>query len=171
MAIQLRRGASANYDATKMLSGEVAIFTDTDEMVFKGTNSVKVLSANSQTLTSTEKNNARENIIGAAELAYNGGATGVTAYVSGNHVVTVLISRSSSVTLAQRGWATLDTLPSGIRPADTLRFVGYDDGASSHATNSAVDFKIDSSGVVSVFLWQDNCSTGVKPMATITYVV
>ena len=62
MAIQLRRGAKANYDASKMLSGEVAIFTDTDEMVFKGTNSVKVLGTNSQTLTPIEKGNVRANL-------------------------------------------------------------------------------------------------------------
>ncbi len=42
MAIQMRRGASTDYDASKMLAGEIAIFTDTDELVFKGTNSKKI---------------------------------------------------------------------------------------------------------------------------------
>lgn len=56
MAIQMRRGAKANYDATKMLAGEIAIFTDTDEMVFKGTNSVQVTTNTSKTTAITAAN-------------------------------------------------------------------------------------------------------------------
>ncbi len=45
MAIQMRRGASTDYDASKMLPGEIAIFTDTNELAFKGSVS-KIITPN-----------------------------------------------------------------------------------------------------------------------------
>lgn len=63
MAIQLRRGAKADYDASRMLPGEAAVFLDTEEMVFKGnTNSVRLLGNNAQSFDTSEQAQIRANI-------------------------------------------------------------------------------------------------------------
>lgn len=41
MAIQMRRGAEADFDPSKMVSGEIAITTDTDKMFYKGGSNVE----------------------------------------------------------------------------------------------------------------------------------
>ena len=68
MAIQLRRGAKADYDASRMLPGEAAVFLDTEEMVFKGsTNSVRVLGNNAQSFNTSEQAQIRANISAVSE--------------------------------------------------------------------------------------------------------
>ena len=73
MAIQMRRGALANYDADKMLPGEFGIATDEEELyiAFATGNSKKVLTEDDQTqvddaINSTSENPVQNKVINTA---------------------------------------------------------------------------------------------------------
>lgn len=73
MAIQLRRGAETDYDASRMLPGEAAVFLDTEQMVFKGnTNSVRLLGNNAQSFDTSEQAQIRANIsaVSASDIGF-----------------------------------------------------------------------------------------------------
>lgn len=63
MAIQMRRGALANYDADKMLPGEFAVATDEEELyiAFATGNSKKVLTEDDQIEVDTYMSAVSEN--------------------------------------------------------------------------------------------------------------
>ncbi len=112
MAIQLRRGASTDYDASMMLEGEAAVFTDTNEFVFKGTQSVVLLGTNIQSLSTTQKYNVLHNL----GLIYKAGDT----YLGSGEADTVhgfITSSGTAIQLAIH-------VPSSLMNITTITFSG-----------------------------------------------
>lgn len=95
------------------------------------------------------------------------GIEGVSAEKYGRIVILRVIA-TSPITLSSAGWATVGTLPSEVRPISQIYGVFYDNNASSHATNTLIDGRIQNNGDVAFYLFNDKLS--VKPMGFFVYI-
>lgn len=96
------------------------------------------------------------------------GISGVTAYKTGNLVTlscmyNTVISNSGS----SGAWIQVGTLPSVLRPAVEMHFVGFDNQSSANSrANMALQIKITTAGVISIYLF---AGESAKPHFTVTY--
>ena len=116
MSIRMRRGVEANYDPTKMESGELAVCLDTNKVYFMGSNSTKLANAvlniskssvSSLPVTITTSDDAdvayitNDMVLVGYELSNPSAMTGDWTWTTGNGSVTLSgsISGSTNVTL------------------------------------------------------------------------
>lgn len=104
--------------------------------------------------------------MGGAEAVATG-ITGVTAYKNGN-IATVIFAFPNAITVSSQGWHVLGTLPQELRPSTALRFVGFDNSATSYATSPALEYLIYTNGDVAVYFYNDKLK--MNPHGTVTYI-
>lgn len=116
MSIRMRRGVEANYDPTKMESGELAVCLDTNKVYFMGSNSTKLANAilpitksavSSLPVTITTSDDPKvayvtdDMLLVGFDLSNPSAMTGDWTWTTGNGSVTLSgsISGSTNVTL------------------------------------------------------------------------
>lgn len=116
MSIRMRRGVEANYDPTKMESGELAVCLDTNKVYFMGSNSTKLANAilpvtksavSSLPVTITTSDDPKaayitdDMLLVGFDLSNQSAMVGDWSYTTGNGYVTISgsISGSTSITV------------------------------------------------------------------------